>query len=248
MKLARIATEQGPRPAVADGEVWAVVEDMFASPLVRTGETVPAADAVLLAPVEPKVVLGMAHNGTPEDRLLAPQAFMKSARSVVGPGEPIVLDARHGEVKAEVEICLVVGRTARNLTAENVADHVLGWTVINDVTGVGQIPLDDKMVQVKSGDGYTPVGPWIETDLVAPFSARLTASSSSGAAVDSSVAALAWNPYEVFEYLSQHLTFGPGDVIATGAPDTAFFINVGDVVECTVEGIGTITNPVVAIG
>lgn len=248
MRLARIATDQGPRHVVAEGEVWAVVEDMFASPLVRTGETHPIADAVLLAPVEPLVVLGMAHNGTPEDRLIAPQAFAKSVRSVVGPGEPIVLDARHGEVKAEVEICLVVGRFARNLAPETAADYVLGWTVVNDVTGVGQIPIDDKMVQVKSGDGYTPIGPWIETELPDAFSARLTASNSSGASVDSSVANLAWNPYEVFEFLSQHLTFGPGDVIATGAPNTAFVINPGDEVECTVEGIGTLVNPVVAIG
>lgn len=245
MRLARIATDSGPRPAVADGEDWALVEDMFAHPLRRTGERVPARDAVLLAPVEPRVVLGMAHNTGPDDRALPPQAFMKSARSVVGPGEPIVLDPRRGAVVGEVELCLVVGRTCRNVTAEQAPAFILGWTVVNDVTASDQVALDEKMVQSKSGDGFTPIGPWVETELD-PLAAPLRASTTGGASVEGTSAGLAWNPYEVLEYLSGHLTLGPGDVIATGAPGTGFGLQPGDECRCTVEGIGDLVNPVSA--
>ncbi len=208
---------------------------------MRTGVRYPS-DAALLAPVEPLVVLGMAHNTGPDDRALPPQAFLKSTRSVVGPGASIVVDPRRGRVVGEVELAAVIGRTCRDVTAAEAPDYVLGWTVVNDVTAVDQVALDEKMVQAKCGDGFTPLGPWIETELD-PFDARLEASVA-GRHLVSTSAALAWNPFEAIAYLSSHLTLGPGDVICTGAPHTSFAIEPGDECVCTVAGIGTLSNPV----
>ncbi|WP_127125743.1 fumarylacetoacetate hydrolase family protein [Georgenia sp. SYP-B2076] len=244
MRLARIATPAGPRHVVADGADWVVVEDVFARPLVRTDERHPQAGARLLAPVEPRVVLGMAHNSGPADRQLPPQAFMKSARTVVGPGDPVRIDPRRGEVKVEGELTLVVRRECRNLTPEDVPDAVLGWTVGNDVTAVDQTPLDEKMTQAKNGDGFTPIGPWIETDLD-PRDVAIDVDVDGVRVASSSSAGLAWDVVEQLVYLTSHLTLGPGDVILTGSPGTAATVRAGDRSDITLSGIGTLSNPIV---
>jgi 2-keto-4-pentenoate hydratase/2-oxohepta-3-ene-1,7-dioic acid hydratase in catechol pathway len=124
---------------------------------VLTGARFPVASAPLLAPVQPLVVLGMAHNGAPGDRDLPRQAFLKSPRTVIGPGEPIVIDEDLGQVvNIEGELAVVIRRFCRHLAAEQVPDAILGYTVGNDVTAVDQVPLDEKMTQSKH---------WIETVL-----------------------------------------------------------------------------------
>ncbi|MFH5821251.1 fumarylacetoacetate hydrolase family protein [Georgenia sp. AZ-5] len=244
MRLARIATPAGPRHAVADGADWAVVEDVFARPLVPTGERHPQDGARLLAPVEPRVVLGMAHNTGPADRELPPQAFMKSARTVVGPGDAIRLDPRRGEVKVEGELAVVVRRQCRNLAPEEVPDAVLGWTVGNDVTAVDQVALDEKMTQSKNGDGFTPLGPWVETELD-PRDVAIEVRVGDEVAAAGSTSGLARDVVELLVYLTAHLDLGPGDVVLTGAPGTGATVVPGDRAAITLAGIGTLTNPVV---
>lgn len=245
MRLGRIQTPDGPRPVVQDGESWSVVTDLFANPLVRTGEQHAVTGARVLAPVEPREVLGMAHNSGPDDRLLPPQAFMKSARTVVGPSDPVHLDPRVGQVMVEGELVAVVGRTCRHLAAADVPGAVLGWTIANDVTALEQVPLDSMFTQVKNGDGFTPIGPWVETELdpsdvaidVRIDGRRVAASSTSG---------LARSAMEVLVYLTSFPTLGPGDVVLTGAPGTSAPIRAGRSTAITLAGIGTLTNPAVA--
>ncbi|MFZ4893986.1 fumarylacetoacetate hydrolase family protein [Plantibacter sp. Mn2098] len=250
MRIARIATEAGPRSVVADGEHWHGVVDPFAPEPVRTGESWPISGAALLAPVVPTVVLGMAHNGAPGDRDLPPQAFQKSARTIVGPGDRIELDASLGTINIEGELAVVIRRTSRHLRAEDVADAILGFTIGNDVTAADQIPLDDKLTQVKNGDGYTPIGPWIETDFDAS-DARLLVEITGPDGVrrtvaDATTASLAYDVTEQLVYLTSHLTLGPGDVVLTGAPATFAPAVPGDIASITIPGIGTLENPAVA--
>jgi uncharacterized protein DUF2437 len=103
MRIARLETADGPRYAIRAGEGWAVGEDCFADPLILTGVTVSDADADadadarLLAPCEPRVLVGIAHNKTNNDHTLPIQAWHKSVRSVVGPtkaSRPDVMWAR----------------------------------------------------------------------------------------------------------------------------------------------------------
>ncbi len=243
MKLARILTSSGAQPAIFEEGNWAVIEDMFARPFQRTGEVIPAEEATLLAPCEPRVVLGMAHNTGPEDRKIPPQAFMKSARCVVGPGDPIFLDSAHGRVYGEGELTIVVGKECRNLSPDEVSEAILGFTIGNDVTNVDQIAVDNKFTQVKNGDGYTPLGPCIDTDtdfLHAPIVVEKDGSEVARA----SSADLAWNVIEIMCYLTSFLTLGPGDVVLTGAPFTSLELTEGMKVSITIEGIGTLSNPV----
>ncbi len=247
MRLARLATASGPRSVVADGDHWVQIADPFAAVPVPTGVRHPIAGASLLAPVRPLVVVGMAHNGAPGDRELPRQAFVKSPRTVIGPEQSIVVDDELGQVNVECELAVVIRRTCRHLTADEVPSAILGFTVGNDVTAVDQIPLDEKMTQSKHGDGFTPLGPWIETSLD-PSDVAMTVRVNGELVATSSTSGLAWNITEQLVYLTRYLTLGPGDVVLTGAPGTFAPVKPGDLAEVSLSGIGTLTNPVVPRG
>lgn len=246
MRLARIQTPHGPRQVVQDGENWAVVKDLFALELERTGEVFPVQGATLLAPTQPLVVLGMAHNSGPEDRKLPPQAFSKSARSVVGPGAPVELDPTLGQINIEGELVVIMRKTSRRLTPEEVPESILGYCIGNDVTNVTQADLDEKMTQVKNGDGYTPLGPWIETDLD-PDHLRIDVSLDGQSVASANTDGLAWNITEQLVCLTRYLTLGPGDALLTGSPSTWATISPGQRTDITIEGIGTLSNPSVQV-
>lgn len=243
MRIARIATASGPVPVIQQGQDWVQVADPFAEHPVLTGASYPIASARLVAPVQPLVVLGMAHNGAPGDRDLPRQAFLKSPRTVIGPHDPITVDDHLGQVNIEGELAVVIRRTSRHLTAEQVPDAILGYTIGNDVTAVDQIPLDEKMTQSKHGDGFTPLGPWIETDLE-PSAVAMTVSVNGKPLAHASTSQLAWNITEQLVYLTSYLTLGPGDIVLTGAPGTFVPVKPGDDAQITLDGIGTLSNPV----
>ncbi|MET0863275.1 MAG: fumarylacetoacetate hydrolase family protein, partial [Nakamurella sp.] len=105
------------------------------------------------------------------------------------------------------------------------------------------IALDEKMTQSKHGDGFTPIGPWIETELdpgAVPMEVRVNGEIV-GAADTSQ---LAWNITEQLVYLTRYLTLGPGDIVLTGAPGTFAPVKPGDLGSITLGGIGTLSNPV----
>lgn len=243
MRIARIGTDEGPMAVIEQDRHWAEVVDPFAETPVLTGRRFPIEGARLLAPVQPLVVLGMAHNGAPGDRDLPRQAFIKSPRTIVGPGETIVVDESLGQVNIEGELAVVIRRHCRHLTADQVPRAILGYTIGNDVTAVDQIPLDEKMTQSKNGDGFTPIGPWIETDLdsgAVPMTVQLNGET----VAQANTAQLAWNITEQLVYLTSYLALGPGDIVLTGAPGTFSPAKPGDQSDITLGGIGTLSNPV----
>jgi hypothetical protein len=149
MRTARTATEHGPRHVVRQGNRWAEVEDPFTDNLSPTGVHHRVDTARLLAPVQPQVVPEMAHNGAPGDRDLPQQAFLKSPRTAVGPGDPGVVDESLGQVNVEAELAVVMRRHSRSLTPQEVPHAILGYRIANDVTAVDQILLDEKVTQSK---------------------------------------------------------------------------------------------------
>lgn len=99
---------------------------------------------------------------------------MKSARTVVGPGDPVHLDPRVGQVMVEGELVAVVGRTCRHLAAEDVPGALLGWTIANDVTALEQVPLDSMFTQVKNGDVVLTGAPGTSAPIRAGRSTAIT--------------------------------------------------------------------------
>jgi 2-keto-4-pentenoate hydratase/2-oxohepta-3-ene-1,7-dioic acid hydratase in catechol pathway len=240
MRIARIQTPNGPRAAVLQEQTWLTVPSIF--DLTPDGESYPLDGTPLLAPSQPRVVVGMAHNAGPEHRKLPRQAFLKSARTVIDPGQPVRLSPVLGDTITEGELVLVIGKTARDLTAENALEHVYGYTIGNDVTATGQFPFDDKWTQAKNGDGFTPIGPWIETD-IDPFNTPIKVYIDDELKADSNTSNLAWNIVESLVYLTSHMTLGPGDIVLTGAPFTAVSFTSGQRARVEIEGIGSLESP-----
>jgi len=150
-----------------------------------------------------------------------------------------------GHVDAEGELAVVIGTTARHLTAADALDAVLGYTVANDVTARDLQQSDPLWTTAKGQDGFTPLGPWIETDLDA-LDVEIVVSHNGRALRGASTRDLARDVVEVLVHVTLFLTLGPGDVVLTGAPGECARIRPGDDVAITVAGLGTLANPVVA--
>ena len=219
-----------------------------------TGEVVDLSSVRLLAPVQPINVVCIGKNyadhvaemgalptGTSPD----PVVFLKPATSVVGPGDPVRLPAGIGRVDHEAELAVVIGRPARELTVANALDHVWGYTAANDVTARDQQLTDAQWTRGKGHDTFCPLGPWIETDL-SPRDLRVRCEVDEVLRQDGNTRDLLHDVPTVLAYITSFMTLLPGDVVLTGTPAGVGPLVPGNVVEVSVEGIGTLRNPVAA--
>lgn len=238
------------------GRVWTVIDSPFpgspanAGSVPRsgwgTGDMVGEGSFIFLSPSVPANVLGMAHNTGPSGRNLPPRAFLKAATSVVGPGDGIELGPGVGRVEPEAELTIVIGSKVRGLTLRNARTAVLGFTIGNDVSARDLQRSDELWTSAKSQDTFTPAGPWIvaglnDADLVIGIKhngVELKTASS---------ADLGWGVDEILVYLTSFMTLYPGDLVLTGFPAECARLVPGDTVTCHIEGIGELTNPVVAV-
>jgi 2-keto-4-pentenoate hydratase/2-oxohepta-3-ene-1,7-dioic acid hydratase in catechol pathway len=221
--------------------------DPDAATTIATTRPIPAENATLLVPCRPRVILGMAHNTGPADRLLPPQAFHKSPHSVAAPGEAIRVGPGHDNVHAEAEIAVVIGRPARNLTRDNALASVFGYTCANDVTDRAAQASDSLWTEAKSRDTYTPLGPWIRTDLD-PADLAVQLGDDTGLDPPASTAGLARGVVDLLVYLSSVMTLHPGDVVLAGAAGPSRRLCPGGISRIVAPAIGELTNPVVRVG
>ncbi|MBZ4019300.1 fumarylacetoacetate hydrolase family protein [Streptomyces purpurogeneiscleroticus] len=256
MRIARIAHAGGTAHAVLDGDTAEVIADPFGAggaaggaagrAPVRLGPRLPLAEVRLLAPVQPRTVVGMAHNTGPADRELPPQAFLKPARSVIGPDEPVYLADGIGRVDAEAELAVVLAASPAGHTPDTVLRTVFGWTVANDVTARDLQRNDPLWTSAKGHPGFTPLGPWIETALDDPDDTEVALALDGVPLRPASTRELARGVAEILCYLGGFLPLGPGDVILTGAPGEYGPLRPGGHAAATITGIGTLTTPVPA--
>jgi len=185
-----------------------------------------------------------------------PVVFCKVSGSVTGPGAPIRLPEASQKVDYEVELAFVIGRTAKGVPAGRALDYVAGYTVLNDVSArdYQREKPGGQWTLAKSFDTFCPMGPWLVTpdEIGDPQDLALKCVVSGQTMQASSTAQMIFSVADIIEYLSRVLTLEPGDVVATGTPPGVGFartppryLHAGDVVECTVEKIGTLVNPVV---
>ncbi|WP_051871581.1 fumarylacetoacetate hydrolase family protein [Streptomyces sclerotialus] len=253
MRIARIAHAGGTAHAVLDGDTADLVADPFAAggaaggaaarAPVRLGRRLPLAEVRLLAPVEPRTVVGMARNTGPADRARPPQAFLKPARSVIGPEEPVYLPDGIGRVDAEAELAVVLADSPAGHTPDTVLRTVFGWAVANDITARDLQRDDPLWTSAKGRPGFTPLGPWIETELPAPDDTEVSLALDGVPLRPASTRELARGVAEILCYLGGFLPLGPGDVVLTGAPGEYGPIGPGGRADATVAGIGTLTTP-----
>jgi 2-keto-4-pentenoate hydratase/2-oxohepta-3-ene-1,7-dioic acid hydratase in catechol pathway len=185
----------------------------------------------------------------------SPVTFSKYVTAVIGPGQPIRLPKVSTQVDYEAELAIVIGRRTRHVPVERAFDHVLGYMNLNDVSARDLQFADGQWQRGKSCDTFAPMGPYIVTRDAAgdPHALRIQCRVNGRTLQDSSTNQLIFGVDRVVSFLSETVTLEPGDVIATGTPPGVgfarkppIFLAPGDVVEIEVEGLGVLSNPVVA--
>ncbi len=257
MRIARFSNDDEPRFGLigddAGTEVLAVlVGDPLYVGFELTGEKVPLDAVRLLAPVIPRSkVIGIGRNyaehaaemGT--DLPSEPLVFLKPNTSVVGPDDAIVYPDQTQDLQFEGELAVVIGRICRDVAVEDVPKVVHGYTVANDVTARDLQKRDGQWARAKGFDSFCPLGPWIETDLdIRDLAVRTLVGDE--VRQDGRTSQMVFDVPTLVSYVSSFMTLLPGDVLLTGTPAGVGPLQVGDLVSVTVDGIGTLSNRVVA--
>ncbi|HZV75330.1 MAG TPA: fumarylacetoacetate hydrolase family protein [Conexibacter sp.] len=229
----------------------------------------PHAEAVLRAPLaNPGKLLAVAGGYYPPgaERLsdeATPYLFAKRTDDIAGPGDPIVLPELARDVIEEIEIAIVIGAPGRDIPADRALEHVAAYTICNDVSGrTLNLPAAgrrneefDRFIDWIDGkwfDGFAILGPALVTpDEVPnlPTNARIVTRVSGATRVEGNTTDLIHPFGELIAFASRFMTLQTGDVIATGMPHGAeaeVYLRAGDTVEGEIDGLGLLTNPVVA--
>jgi 2-keto-4-pentenoate hydratase/2-oxohepta-3-ene-1,7-dioic acid hydratase in catechol pathway len=255
VRIARIAHPDGVAFVVVEGErddrvAVEIAEHPFGQPTF-TGRRWPLADARLLAPILPTKVVCVGKNYADHAREMGGEApadpviFLKPNTSVIGPGAAIKLPPDSSRVDFEGELAAVVGMPCRDVSASRAKDVILGYTIANDVTARDQQQADGQWTRAKGHDTFCPLGPWIDT-AVTPEDLALRTELDGAVKQDSRTSLLLHDVPKLIEWISRVMTLLPGDVILTGTPAGVGPMTPGQTVSVTIEGIGTLTNPVAA--
>jgi 2-keto-4-pentenoate hydratase/2-oxohepta-3-ene-1,7-dioic acid hydratase in catechol pathway len=264
MRIARFTTGDEPQYGVITGDVddvgipapdakiVALAGDPLYVGVQLTDTELTLADVRLLAPVIPRSkVIGIGKNYAAHaaemggDVPAEPLMFFKPNTSVIGPGDPIYYPRQSSEVHYEGELAVVIGRICRDVAPERVADVIYGYTVGNDVTARDLQRSDVQYTRAKGFDSFCPLGPWIETELDTS-DLTVTTHLNGDLVQDGTTKDMVVDVPALVAYVSSVMTMLPGDVILTGTPEGVGPMNVGDEVEVTVGGIGSLTNRVVS--
>jgi 2-keto-4-pentenoate hydratase/2-oxohepta-3-ene-1,7-dioic acid hydratase in catechol pathway len=215
-----------------------------------TGTRFALADVRLLAPILPSKVICIGKNYADHAREMGgdppaePVIFLKPSTAVCGPGDPILRPAQLSKrVDYEGELAVVIGRVCREVPAQRVDEVIFGYTCANDVTARDLQAKDGQWTRAKGFDTFCPLGPWIETD-ADPADLVLVTRLNGEVRQESRTALLLHDVRSLVMFVSQVMTLLPGDVLLTGTPAGVGAMDKGDRVSVTIDGIGTLSNPV----
>ncbi len=176
----------------------------------------------------------------------SPLLFLKAPSAIIRSGESIELPSHSKQVEHEGELAVVIGSDCKNVKDdEDPFAYVLGYACLNDVTARDIQREDVQFTRGKSFDTFCPIGPHIETELDVR-DLRLTTTVNGVLKQDGRTSQMVFPVDFLIRYISRQMTLKAGDVIATGTPSGVSQLNAGDICEITVEGIGTLSNPVIS--
>ncbi|MAU13223.1 MAG: fumarylacetoacetate hydrolase [Anaerolineaceae bacterium] len=268
MKWVRFQDSDGIFYGIQDGDSiqktnlsW---EDILAGQAVTGGASVSLDSVKVLAPIaSPSKIVAVGQNYMDhcrEQNVAPPERpilFTKFTTSIIGNGDTIeYAQALTQQADYEVELAVVIGKEARNVSEEDALDYVFGYTVANDVSARDLQFGDKQWVRGKSLDTFCPMGPCILTadEVKDPQDLKLSTTLNGTVLQDSTTAEMIFGVRHLISFCSKAFTLLPGDVILTGTPDGVgvfrdppIFLTDGDTVTCEVEGIGQLTNPVSVI-
>ncbi|MBI3091955.1 MAG: fumarylacetoacetate hydrolase family protein [Candidatus Tectomicrobia bacterium] len=231
-----------------------------AEALRREGLLYELAEVTLCAPLpRPRKLLLLGFNyrghavesggGEPEQPVL----LTKFPSVVIGPGAPIRMPRFTQRLDWEAELAVVIGRGGRDIPAERAYEHIVGYTLLNDVSAREVHRERGQWLLNKSLDTFAPLGPWLVTkdEVGEPQNLRIQGFLNGMAIQDSNTRQMIFPIDRIVSFISERFTLEPGDVISTGTPEGVggmrnppIFLKPGDVVQVVVEKIGTLENPV----
>ena len=250
------ALHEQVRTAIANAGAWS---EAFTHDLSKV---------TLHAPLRPGKIVGVGLNyvehveessrtlDTAKELPTRPVLFSKPGTAVVGPGEGI---QHNGELTQqldwECELAVVIGTTARRVSEADALDHVFGYSIVNDISARDQ-RRSGQWFFSKGQDSDAPFGPMIVTtdEITDPHTLQLSLTVNGVQRQNGNSSRMLFRIPALIADIASGVTLEPGDVIATGSPQGVgaamtppTFLQPGDVVACTIESIGTLTNPVVAV-
>jgi len=187
-----------------------------------------------------------------------PYMFLKLRNAVIGPGEPIRMPPETAQLDWEIELAAVIGKRCRRVPLEQALDAVIAYSIVNDISARdlnmrSDYPFKFDWFQGKAHDTFAPFGPCLvpSWDIPDPQAVHLRLDVNGTTMQDASTEHMIWTVREQIAYLSTIVTLEPGDVIATGTPTgvgmgRGIYLKPGDVVSAHIDGIGTLTNPVIS--
>lgn len=240
---------------------WGLIEgdEIFATsgqPFVdlEKGERVGAlGETTLLAPVDPKTIMCVGRNYKAHAEEFgnevpsAPILFTKPPSAVVGPGGEVIYPEASQRVDPEAELVIVIGKPAYRVSAADAFSVIGGYTCGNDVTA-RDIQKTDPGTQWTRGKGFhtfCPIGPWVDTEFE-PEDALVECTVDGAARQSGRTSAFIFDIPYLIEYITAFMRLDPGDVIMTGTPEGVAPVQVGDSITVRIEGLGELTNRVVA--
>lgn len=259
MRYCRFSTSDGPKYGLIEiinstEQITQIASDGPLPDFARAGRSapVPLSSVSLLEPVRPSKILCVGRNYADHAKELGnevpvePLLFFKPPTSLLSPGAAIVMPGPISQrVEYEGELTLVIGRSCRNVGAgEDVRPYIFGYTCANDVTARDLQKKDGQWWRAKGFDTFCPVGP-IVSDEIDPWPGVQVETRVNGAVKQSaSTKIFIFSLDRIIRHIAQVMTLLPGDIVLTGTPAGVGPLTSGDEVSVTVEGIGTLSNPV----
>lgn len=242
--------QHGDRPSwgLIEGEIVRVLSGDAPFGTYRIADlSLPLEGLPVLAPAVPGKILCVGLNyrshlhGRPAPE--RPELFFKPPSALVGPGEAIAPPTEAQDVHFEGELVVVIGKRAHRVAPEAAMAHVFGFTCGNDVSERNWQKGDLQWWRAKGCDTFAPLGPWIATNLDLDR-ARITTHLDGELVQEGTLGDLIFDVPTIVSFASQYLTLEPGDLIYTGTPGSTRNMGNEQVVEVTIEGLGTLRNPV----
>jgi 2-keto-4-pentenoate hydratase/2-oxohepta-3-ene-1,7-dioic acid hydratase in catechol pathway len=226
------------------------------APIPRPGKTIALAGNYSEHIREVGLSLGLSDSPR---QTTVPRPFIMPATVVIGPGEGIPWPAYSEQIDYEIELAVVIGKKAKYIKPESAPEYIAGYTIVNDVSARSVTfkknrkarPWDEfyDWLNGKWADGFLPMGPYLLTrdEVAEPQNLAMQLKVNGEIRQNANTSQMIYSVADIVSFLSHLMTLEPGDIIATGTPSgvamaTGRFLQPGDIIECTIENLGTLTN------
>ncbi|HHP7232776.1 MAG TPA: fumarylacetoacetate hydrolase family protein [Xenococcaceae cyanobacterium] len=206
----------------------------------------------LLAPCAPSKIIAVGKNylkhaaemGTPVPK--EPLLFLKPPTTIIADAAAIKYPQQSRRIDYEGELALIIGDRCKDLSPETARKVIWGYTIANDVTARDLQQKDGQWTRAKGFDTFCPLGPWIVRELAPEAQLNTFINENELPNQCASISEMVFPPEALVSYISQIMTLNPGDVILTGTPEGIGSLAVGDRIVVEIEGIGSLSNYVIA--